>query len=158
MEICSPRQTRSVCVGLGMGLLQLATTKSGEGQSLLRHSPDVAELDVNSQAVQRTFSAMVARGVAMTSTLAYFETFSPDRPPLDQRVLDAMSPVVKADYLASRARIAKGSAPLGIGPELLHTAMAYERAFVLAGGLLGAGVDPTGNGGALPGFGDSTEL
>jgi imidazolonepropionase-like amidohydrolase len=32
--------------------------------------------------------------------------------------------------------------------------MAYERAFVAAGGLLAAGVDPTGNGGALPGFGD----
>ena len=32
--------------------------------------------------------------------------------------------------------------------------MAYERAFVEAGGLLAAGVDPTGNGGALPGFGD----
>src|SRR5690606_23867257 len=32
--------------------------------------------------------------------------------------------------------------------------MEYERAFVAAGGLLAAGVDPTGNGGALPGFGD----
>src|ERR1051326_195765 len=32
--------------------------------------------------------------------------------------------------------------------------MAYERAFVAAGGLLAAGVDPTGNGGALPGYGD----
>jgi imidazolonepropionase-like amidohydrolase len=32
--------------------------------------------------------------------------------------------------------------------------MEYERAFVKAGGLLAAGVDPTGNGGALPGFGD----
>jgi imidazolonepropionase-like amidohydrolase len=32
--------------------------------------------------------------------------------------------------------------------------MAYERAFAAAGGLLASGVDPTGNGGALPGFGD----
>jgi hypothetical protein len=32
--------------------------------------------------------------------------------------------------------------------------MAFEVAFFRAGGLLGAGVDPTGNGGALPGFGD----
>jgi len=32
--------------------------------------------------------------------------------------------------------------------------MEYEFAFVKAGGLLAAGVDPTGGGGALPGFGD----
>src|SRR2546426_8148696 len=32
--------------------------------------------------------------------------------------------------------------------------MAFERAFVDAGGLLAAGVDPTGIGGALAGFGD----
>jgi predicted amidohydrolase YtcJ len=32
--------------------------------------------------------------------------------------------------------------------------MAFERGFVAAGGLLGAGVDPTGMGGALAGFGD----
>ena len=33
-------------------------------------------------------------------------------------------------------------------------AMAFEQAFVAAGGLLAAGVDPTGAGGALAGFGD----
>ena len=33
-------------------------------------------------------------------------------------------------------------------------AMAYEKAFYDAGGILAAGVDPTGNGGALPGYGD----
>jgi hypothetical protein len=33
-------------------------------------------------------------------------------------------------------------------------AQAFEKAFVEAGGLLAAGVDPTGIGGALPGFGD----
>ena len=32
--------------------------------------------------------------------------------------------------------------------------MAFERAFVAAGGLLTAGVDPTGMGGALAGYGD----
>ncbi len=37
---------------------------------------------------------------------------------------------------------------------MLRNAMAYEKAFLDAGGLLAAGVDPTGNGGALPGYGD----
>jgi hypothetical protein len=39
-------------------------------------------------------------------------------------------------------------------PDLFRKAQAFERAFVKAGGLLGAGVDPTGMGGALPGYGD----
>ena len=37
---------------------------------------------------------------------------------------------------------------------LFPRAQAFEYAFFKAGGLLAAGVDPTGNGGALPGFGD----
>ena len=43
-------------------------------------------------------------------------------------------------------------------PELFARAQAYERAFVAAGGLLAAGVDPTGIGGALPGLGDPRTL
>ena len=39
-------------------------------------------------------------------------------------------------------------------PELFRRAQAFEVAFVRAGGLLGSGVDPTGVGGALQGFGD----
>jgi imidazolonepropionase-like amidohydrolase len=37
---------------------------------------------------------------------------------------------------------------------MLQNAMAFEKAFFDAGGLLAAGVDPTGIGGALPGYGD----
>ena len=37
---------------------------------------------------------------------------------------------------------------------LFPKAQAFERMFVEAGGLLAAGVDPTGMGGALPGYGD----
>ncbi|HEU5305535.1 MAG TPA: amidohydrolase family protein, partial [Gemmatimonadales bacterium] len=36
----------------------------------------------------------------------------------------------------------------------LKSAMAFEKEFVQAGGLMGAGVDPTGLGGALAGYGD----
>jgi len=39
-------------------------------------------------------------------------------------------------------------------PQVFRKAQDFEVAFVRAGGLLAAGVDPTGNGGALPGFGD----
>lgn len=43
---------------------------------------------------------------------------------------------------------------IGLRPELYQKALEYEYAFVKAGGLLAAGVDPTGYGAAPPGFGD----
>ncbi|HEX6643615.1 MAG TPA: amidohydrolase family protein [Gemmatimonadales bacterium] len=110
-------------------------------------------LDLEGEGVRATFREMLARKVPMTSTLAVYELYVPNRPPLEQRMLDAMSPEVRAEYLASRARLAEPGAS-AISPEVFRKAQAYEVAFVRAGGLLGAGVDPTGNGGALPGFGD----
>lgn len=112
-----------------------------------------AALDVASPDVQATFRDMIAAQVAMTSTLAVYEISIPNRPPLEQRTLDAMSPEVREEYLATRKRLAERSGQ-GRTEALLRKMMEYERAFVAAGGLLAAGVDPTGNGGALPGFGD----
>ncbi len=113
----------------------------------------LASLDLSSADVKRTFDEMIRSDVPMTSTLAVFELFVPNRPPLEQRVLDAMAPEVRSEYLTSRARLAEPGA-FGISPEIFRKAQEYEVAFVRAGGLLAAGVDPTGNGGALPGFGD----
>ncbi|MGH7458560.1 MAG: amidohydrolase family protein [Longimicrobiaceae bacterium] len=111
------------------------------------------EVEVNSEQVRTTFREMIENGVAMTSTLAVYELSYPGRPPLEQRVLEAMAPEVREDYLEVRDEIA-ANAEASLVPELFHKAQAFEKAFVEAGGLLGAGVDPTGNGGALPGFGD----
>jgi hypothetical protein len=68
-------------------------------------------------------------------------------------VLDAMSPEVRSEYLQSRALLAQPGS-FGISPAVFKKAQEFDVAFVRAGGLLAAGVDPTGNGGALPGFGD----
>jgi imidazolonepropionase-like amidohydrolase len=114
-------------------------------------------LDVNSPEVQATFKEMIAKGVGLTSTLVVFELFVPNRPPLDPRVLEAMSPDAKNEYLVSRAQIA-ASPNGGIPLEIFKTGMAYELAFAKAGGLLGSGVDPTGNGGALFGYGDQRNV
>jgi imidazolonepropionase-like amidohydrolase len=113
----------------------------------------LATLDLNSEPVRATIRDMTAKNVAMTSTLAVFELFVPNRPPLEQRVLDAMSPEVRTEYLQSRAQLAQPGS-FGISPEVFKKAQLFDVAFVRAGGLLAAGVDPTGNGGALPGFGD----
>ncbi|HEX8693161.1 MAG TPA: amidohydrolase family protein, partial [Longimicrobium sp.] len=76
-----------------------------------------------------------------------------NRPPLDPRLAEAMSPEAHAEYVASRQQIA-ANPQIGVPEELFRKALAYDRSFVRAGGLLAAGVDPTGSGGALPGFGD----
>src|SRR5690606_36569965 len=71
----------------------------------------------------------------------------------DTRMFDLMAPEVRDAYLAQRKAIDENpNHPLNTG--MLHNAMAFEKAFHDAGGLLAAGVDPTGIGGALPGFGD----
>jgi imidazolonepropionase-like amidohydrolase len=113
----------------------------------------LTSLDMKGQGVQETIKAMVDGKVALTSTLAVYEAFVPNRPPLEQRVLDAMSPEVRSEYLTSRARIAEPGS-FGFSPIVFKKAQEFEYAFAKAGGLLAAGVDPTGNGGALPGFGD----
>ena len=68
-------------------------------------------------------------------------------------MLEALSPEAREEYLGARKEIAERAAQSTM-PEVFRRAQAFERAFVKAGGLLGAGVDPTGVGGALQGFGD----
>jgi imidazolonepropionase-like amidohydrolase len=64
-----------------------------------------------------------------------------------------MAPEVREAYLAQKKVIDENPNPVLTLP-MLKNAMAFEKAFHDAGGLLAAGVDPTGIGGALPGFGD----
>ena len=112
-----------------------------------------AAMSPNDPKVTQTFAAMIARNVPMTSTLAVYELFVPNRPTRDPRALEAMAPEVREDYLRARNQIdSAGQSRFTL--EVFKAGMAYERAFVKAGGLLAAGVDPTGNGGALPGYGD----
>ena len=109
--------------------------------------------DPTGAAAQATFRTMVQHHVAMTSTLPVIEALCSHRPVRDQRSLDMMAPDVRAAYLKNRDFIDSSSA-WPFTAEALQHAMAFERAFVAAGGVLAAGVDPTGNGGALPGYGD----
>jgi imidazolonepropionase-like amidohydrolase len=117
---------------------------------------NLTKLDIASAPVQEMIRDLVARKVAVTSTLAVFEAFLPDRPPLQQRVLDAMTLDARSQYLLSRTRAAeRKDSPW---PAALKKEMQFELAFARAGGLLMAGTDPTGNGGALAGFGSQREV
>jgi imidazolonepropionase-like amidohydrolase len=97
-------------------------------------------LDIDGADVQRTIHDMVQHHVAMTSTLAVFELSSPSRIPLDPRLYEALAPqigtAVRTWYDSSQKKSDSAERVA------LHKAMAFERAFVRAGGLLGAGSDP----------------
>jgi imidazolonepropionase-like amidohydrolase len=125
---------------------------------------DLATREVSSPEIQDVIKYLVQRKVAVTSTLTVLEDFVPGRPSLQARVLDAMSAQARADYLESRVNISdtarqqrryKGPTPW---IKLFKMEMEFERDFVKQGGLLMAGVDPTGAGGALPGFGDQRQI
>ena len=115
-------------------------------------------LDINSPAVQETIRVLVSKNVAITSTLPVFEASAPiaqsgigaARALLNQRMLNTMSNDARIRYLNSRARTPAAS-PMAT---LVRKSMDFERAFAKAGGLLIAGLDPTGNGGVVAGFGD----
>jgi enamidase len=111
-----------------------------------------ADLDVHGPAVQATFRDMIEHGVAMTSTLVVYEISVSGRPPIDERVYEVLAPEIAAEVreIATQRRAGRGA----IDPRVFAKAMEYERAFVEAGGLLAAGVDPTGYGAAPPGLGD----
>ncbi|HEY6193447.1 MAG TPA: amidohydrolase family protein [Candidatus Eisenbacteria bacterium] len=104
-------------------------------------------------AAQATIRSLVQHHVPMTSTLPVIEALCSHRPVRDQRSLDMMAPEVRTSYLQSRDFI-DTSSTWPFTDDGLKRAMAFEKAFVAAGGVLAAGVDPTGNGGALPGYGD----
>jgi imidazolonepropionase-like amidohydrolase len=107
-------------------------------------------LTPESPAVRELFQTLIQHHVAITSTLPVMEAYSSDRPPLQDRVLDVMSPQAQAGYLSQRAQ-----QPV---TRSLKKEMELERAFAKAGGTLLAGPDPTGIGGVVAGFGDQREV
>jgi imidazolonepropionase-like amidohydrolase len=112
------------------------------------------EGDPTGDVARATIRKMVEGGVAMTSTMAVIEPFIPSRPTEDERTLSAMAPEIREAYLDTRAQFREAGENFPFTEDFLKKAMAFEREFVKAGGLLACGVDPTGIGGALQGFGD----
>jgi len=115
------------------------------------------DLDIAAVPVQDMIRDLVGHHVAITSTLPVFETLVPNRAPLDARVLDAMLPDARIEYLERRSSISDHAAT-SFWPALFKKELEFEREFVKRGGLLLAGLDPTGYGGVIAGFGDQREV
>lgn len=114
------------------------------------------KLDIASEPIQTTIKTLVDKHVALTSTLPVFEQFVPSRPDVPQRAIDSLSDDARKAYQANRARIAQNQQ--SPWPVMFPKEMEFERAFVKAGGTLLAGLDPTGIGGVIAGFGDLREV
>ena len=112
---------------------------------------DLAKMAPGDPRLAALIGELVKRKVAITSTLAVFDASTEEgfRRALTPAVLEAVSADTRARLL--QAHISRNPA---IWPALVKLEMAFERAFVQAGGLLIAGCDPTGNGAVLAGYGD----
>ncbi len=125
----------------------------------------ISKLDVPGGPLHDMIVDLVQRQVAVTSTLPVFEMFVPGRPAMQQRVLDALSPDARSAVLNNKVRSSDASSirqryhsDVSPFPAAFKKEMEFEHAFAQAGGLLLAGLDPTGIGGVIAGFGDQREV
>jgi hypothetical protein len=110
-----------------------------------------AHVDLASPAMQASIRSIVAGKAAVVSTLGVYETFDPDRARLDPRAMKMLALETRKEVEANYANLAQRG--FLVPTRLLRKMMQWERMFVAAGGLLGAGSDPWGTG-YLPGFGN----
>ena len=131
--------------------------KTGECPSTAEAQKAILPLEVSRGPILDTIRDLVAHHVAVTSTLPVFEISVPGRAPLDARVLDMMLPEARISYLRRRATVSDNAAKSDY-PVLFKKELEFEHEFVKQGGLLLAGLDPTGYGGVIAGFGDQREV
>jgi enamidase len=122
----------------------------GQGQGQLA----LAAIDENDARFKALVQKLVDRKVALTSTLTVFETLTPGRPMPPG--LDVLLPQLKKQFEDNYARTAQNKQSNLI--KLFPKELAFERAFVKAGGLLIAGTDPTGGGGVVPGYSNQRQI
>ena len=119
-----------------------------------RTQDSLLAIDETGPAFTALVKKLVAKNVALTSTLTIFETFTPGRPmPPGTDVLVAP---LKEQWDRTFARVSTNKE--SVYATLFPKAMALERAFAKAGGLLIAGTDPTGSGGVIPGYSNQRAL
>jgi imidazolonepropionase-like amidohydrolase len=123
-------------------------------------TPTLLAMKPGSAEANALIKLLVDHHVAITSTLPVFEQSVPLHAPLQSRQMDVLTPQAKESYLYLR-NVTAGRAGTKRAEDFTQAYkndLGLERQFVVAGGLLMAGPDPTGNGGVIPGFGDQREL
>ncbi len=128
-----------------------AGRKPGDASNPLLNYRTLEALDPASPALADLIKTILDHHVAMTSTLAIFETFTPGRPVASQAVLDTLAPPLRESYLTRWAAISLQNS--ATAKAAWAKDLALEARFFRAGGLLVVGTDPTGYGGCIAGYG-----
>lgn len=110
-----------------------------------------ADVDPASAEVRESIRRIVAAGASVVSTLGAYESFSIRRFQLDTAEMAMLAPPVRREVEETHATLATSG--FTVPDRLLTRMMQWERQFVAAGGLLGAGSDPWGTG-FMPGYGN----
>jgi hypothetical protein len=118
----------------------------------------VMNVEPDGPQLKQTIQNLVARHVAITSTLAVLEGGL--RPPMDRDGLVARTRMLLVPEAWSKVMTnrANREASASFSQMMLQKEMKFEREFVAAGGLLMAGCDPTGDGHTLAGLGDQRNI
>lgn len=119
-----------------------------------RQQQTVAALDPAGAPFTALVRKLIEKRVALTSTLTILETFTPSRP--TPPGLDVLTPQLRDAFMRAYDRAQQNTQ--SVFSTLFAKAMALERAFAKAGGVLLAGTDPTGSGGVVPGFSDQRQV
>lgn len=122
--------------------------------------PDVlnslAGLDPHGAEAKKLIDHLVAKRVALTSTLTIFETIAAGQPLAPSGALELLTPDLREQYMTRWSAIAQQGK--NQWSDLLRIGMRLEKRFVEAGGHLMAGTDPTGYGGVVAGYSNVREL
>ena len=132
----------------------VADKKADECPGQGRGQQTIASLDPAGAPFKTLVKKLVDKGVALTSTLTVFETFTPGRPLPPG--LEVLTPQLKEQFEQTHARVAGNRESNYV--RLFPKAMALELAFARAGGMLVAGTDPTGSGGVIPGYSNHRQV
>jgi imidazolonepropionase-like amidohydrolase len=123
-----------------------------------------ADLEISSEPIQTTIKVLISHHVAVTSTLPVIEDLVADGSPPSKKILDVMNEQARNTYLKEREttitksqeKDTKFAQAMRRWRTMFRKEMEFERAFVKAGGLLLAGIDPIA--GVIPGFADQHEV
>ncbi|HEY4303134.1 MAG TPA: amidohydrolase family protein [Gemmatimonadaceae bacterium] len=120
----------------------------GAGQSAM------AAIDPNGEPIKALIRELVAKHVAVTSTLTVFETFTPGRPMPPG--LDVLDPILRDQFIQRKAQTDR--TPNSQYATLYPKMAKLEVDFMRAGGTLLVGTDPTGGGGVIAGYSNQRAL
>ena len=129
-----------------------AGRKPGDASNALANYTTLQTLDPESAGINDLIQLLVARRVALTSTLAIFETFTPGRRIATQAELDTLAPPLRESYLTRWSAIQAQNNP--VTKAAFAKNLQLEARFFRAGGHLVVGTDPTGYGGCIAGYGN----